>query len=255
MKIKSTVALICCISVWCVHAAGDTARVTALLEALEKTVPEDYRDPGALVEKDDWSKEPDFRELQALIARDWATHVPAISTLAPSNNAKTIYFKAAQVLNQKQYLKLLVATADHAEAGEIHPMQFRWIVSPYEKHLRKMWEEDPPSEELKIAAARVREVVGADSNMGKLMTRIIAGEMRASLRNDDSDANPLPKLPTQAAPSTSTPPPAAPPLVVKVSPPVAQPPANSSNPLWWIAGAIAALVAVVVVVRRKKSKA
>lgn len=262
MKIKSTIAFICFISVWCLQTIADTSRVTALLEALEKTVPAAYRDPGALVEKSNWSKEPDFRELQSLIARDWASHAPAISTVAPSNNAKTIYYKAAQVLDRSTYLKLIMATSDRMAAGELHPMQFKWVVYPQSKHLREIWHEDPPSIELKKVAARVREVMAGDPSTVRFMNEVISGQVAANHRDFHPEANPLPKpRPTQAAPSDSTstaiPPPApasAAPAVATTRTPAEPPAAQATDPLWMIVAAIAVLAGMVLVLRHKKPK-
>jgi hypothetical protein len=241
-------------------AATPVESARSHLAAAENALPMRARDPGVVIERptDSLMELPGFKELRAEIPEHWRDHIANLTTVAPTPVAQTIYFKAAQVLSQYDYLQLLVATCERAKAGEIHPMQFRWIVSPYEKHLRKMWEENPPSEELKLAAARVREVIGADSNMGKLMTRIIAGEMAASLRDFHPDANPLSKpASTQAAPSapeaTRASPSVAPaPAVVAAPAPAAPPPAKSLNPLWWIAGAIILAGGAAFVARKKK---
>jgi hypothetical protein len=253
MRIKTVIAFIGFFSMWCIQAVADTSRVSALLEALEKTVPAAYRDPVALVEKDDWSKEPDFRELQSLIVTDWATHAAAISTIAPSNNAKTIYFKAAQVLDRSTYLKFILVTSDRMAAKELHPMQFKWVVSPYEKHLRNMWVEDPPSDELKKVAARVREVMADDPGMVRFMNDVIRGEVAANNRDSDPVADPSEARKAQLRQSIGTAPAPAPaPTAVNPASARAAPlPAKSSNLAWCIVGLIILVSGAVFLVRKK----
>jgi hypothetical protein len=230
--------------------ASDAKETSRLLSKIEQSLPERYRDPAAIVERrvESWMTVDGFSELRSSIQNDWESHIGNIREIAPTQNAQAIYFKAAEVLNKNNYYKLILSAADEAALGNVELTEFRWIVFPIEKHLRDMWTEDPPSAELKAVAARVREVMGADSGVGKFMTQVIAGEIAASNRGFAPDTKPLrpafkPPTPQAVNPSLALPP------AVPVAP---QP--QRVNRTWWIVGAIAALAALVVVARRKKSR-
>lgn len=239
-------------------AESDIERTQELITSIENAIPARLRDPIGLVENESWTRHPDFKKLQGLIAQDWEKQAAAISTIAPSDNAKTIYYKAAQVLDRGTYLEFIMATSDRMAASELHPMQFKWVVFPHQKHLRNIWVEDPPSDQLKKVAARVREVMTDDLGMVRFMNEVISGQVAANNRDFHPDTAPLPKpTPPQAAPSTPTltpPSDTSPPPVVQVPAPVAPASAKSFNPLWWITGAVATLVAVGLALRRKKFK-
>ena len=176
-------------------------------------------------------------------------------TLAPNDNAKTIYYKAAQVLDRDTYLKLITITFDRMAAKELHPLQFKWIVFPYAKNLRTIWVEDPPSDELKNVASRVREVMADDSGTVRFMNDVIRGDVAAINRDFHPDEEPSEVRKAQLRRSINT---ATTPTSTAVNPassPAAPPPEKSSNFIWWIVGLVILVGGAVFVARKKKPKA
>jgi len=210
------------------------------------------------MENEKWSQTPSFKKLQEMIAQDWEKHAPAISTIAPSDSAKTIYFKAAQVLDRDTYLKLIMVTSDRMAAGELHPMQFKWVVYPQSKHLREMWHKGPSGAELKKVAARVREVMANDPNTVRFMDKVISGEVAENNHDSDPAADPSEARKAQLRQSINTasaPTPAPTTAVNPASAPAAPLPEKSSNVVWWIVGLLILAAGVVFVERNKKPKA
>ncbi len=238
-------------------AEAENAQVQELLTSLENAMPAPSRDPISIVENNNWTQHPDFKKLQALIASDWENHAAQISRIAPGYNAKTIYYKAAQVLDRDTYLKFILATCDRMAANELHPMQFKWVVFPQSKNLREIWHEDPPSAELKKVATRVREVTANEPSMVSFMNDVISGKVAANNRDFHPDAEPseVRKAQLRRSINTASMPTLAPAVVNPASATAAPSPVKSSNAVWWIAGSIILAVGVVFVMRKKKPKA
>jgi hypothetical protein len=207
----------------------------------------DYRYPDAVVEMRELPKSDAQSELGEMLS---LTSFDKLDLNALNETQKSILFKAAQKLHAKQYMQLLNRAYDLTKNDMISRQQYKWALFPSSKHLRNMWTEVPPSEELKGIALKAREIMGPDSDIGQFMTRVIIGEIASSSRGFDPEAKP-----SRAA---ITPPPGVINANPTPAPPLPDPtasPHQSMNPVWWFVGAIATLCALVLVVRRKKNKA
>jgi hypothetical protein len=193
-----------------VYADSDTSQ---LLLKTENAIPERARYLGAIVERRSSTmaqKIESFDLLQKNFKETWKDDLNAIETVAPTDNTKAIFYKAAQILPLRDYITFLTLTCRQVEAGKISKQQLKWALFPFEKHLREMWTENPPSAELKELALRASFVLKDDKGMKDFLEKVIsrqekmdnAGENEAAL-----PANPTADQDSPAKPQTKSEPP------------------------------------------------
>ena len=106
----------------------------------------------------------------------------SIEKIAPSDNAKAIFFKAAQILPRKDYIDFLGVSCDLAKEGKLSKQQLKWALFPSEKHLREMWGVPEPSRELRVVAERGKIVFSDDPRMLEFFDGVISGKVAASAK-------------------------------------------------------------------------
>lgn len=160
-----------------VSAGSDTFE---LLSKTENALPERVRYLGAIAERRASSmaqKIESFDLLQQGFKKTWAEDLNSIETVAPSDNTKAIFFKAAQILSQEDYRNFLMATCPLVESGKISKEQLKWGLFPGEKHLREMWIENPPSSSLKDLAYQASLIFADDEGMKVFLDRVFSGQL------------------------------------------------------------------------------
>ena len=105
-----------------------------------------------------------FKKLKEITKKSWEKIISDIEYVAPTENAKTILFQAAQYLKREEYIKFLLKLIDKTREGVVSYQQFDWATVPYTKHLRYMWADDLYYPELPELVKKVREVFAKDKN-------------------------------------------------------------------------------------------
>jgi hypothetical protein len=191
MKKTLELILILCFSEISI-AATNTAK---LLIEIEAAISEKYRDPSSIVEKHNQSllKIESFDSLQSNFRYTWQEDMTSFETVAPTDAAKAIFFKAAQNLSRKDYANFLLVTVDLATTGQISKQQFHWAFRPFTKHLIGLWDESP-SETLLDVAARSKVVYADNPVMLKFCDGILMGVVAAEAKaSDERYYGPQPK--------------------------------------------------------------
>lgn len=151
-----------------------------LLSKTENALPERARYLGAIAERRSSSmarKIESFDLLQQNFKKTWVEDLRSIDTVAPSDNTKAIFFKAAQILPRKDYIDFLMMTCQFVENGKISKQQLKWGLFPAEKHLREMWIENPPSAPLKDLAHQASLIFADDKNMKGFLDKVVSGQV------------------------------------------------------------------------------
>lgn len=151
-----------------------------LLSKTENALPERARYLGAIVERRSSSmakKIESFNLLQQNFKQTWAEDLNSIETVAPSDNTKAIFFKAAEILSRKDYADFLMMTCRLVKSGEISKQQLKWGLFPAEKHLREMWIENPPNNSLKDLAYQASLIFADDKGMKDFLDGVISGQV------------------------------------------------------------------------------
>lgn len=158
-------AISCVISFIGNFAYGEPA-TTELLKRTEDALSERSRNPVAIVEKRDDTlvKIEGFDLLQSHFRENWRHDLNSLDTVAPTDTAKAIFFKAAQILPAKEYSDFLLVSSDLAVRGKLSKQQFGWAVTPSTKHLRGMWQA-APSQTLRDVAEQARIVFAGEPQM------------------------------------------------------------------------------------------
>ena len=167
-----------------------------LLSKTENALPERARHLDAIAERRASSmakKIESFNLLQQNFKKTWAVDLNSIETVAPSDNTKAIFFKAAQILSREDYIDFLMVTCRFVEGGKISKQQLKWGLFPAEKHLREMWIENPPSLSLKELAHRAGLILANDDGMKRFLDGVISGEV--AIDNIGKDENSLSATP------------------------------------------------------------
>lgn len=156
------------------------SETTTLLNEIEAAFPEDYRNAVSIVERRSSAmaqKIESFGLLQKNFEKAWTEDLRSIDTVAPSDNTKAIFFKAAQILPRKDYIDFLMITCQLVEDGEVSKQQLKWGLFPSEKHLREMWIENPPSVPLKDLAHQAGLIFADDGGMKDFLDKVVSGQV------------------------------------------------------------------------------
>lgn len=159
------------------NAESETA---ILLNKIEAAFPEDYRNAVSIVERRSSAmaqKIESFDLLQKNFEKAWTEDLRSIDTVAPSDNTKAIFFKAAQILPRKDYINFLMTTCQLVQNGKISKQQLKWGLFPSEKHLREMWIENPPSVPLKDLAHQASLIFADDEGMKDFLDKVVSGQV------------------------------------------------------------------------------
>ena len=151
-----------------------------LLSKTENALPERARYLGAIAERRSSSmakKIESFDLLQKNFEKAWTEDLRSIDTVAPSDNKKAIFFKAAQILPRKDYIDFLMMTCQLVDNGKISKQQLKWGLFPSEKHLREMWIENPPSAPLKDLAHQASLIFADDQGMKDFLEKVVSGQV------------------------------------------------------------------------------
>lgn len=157
--------------------AQDIISVRQLLIEVEKSIPKEWRYPEAIVEMRDFSLRNinSFGQLQDIISNTWGIAVLSIEEIAPNDNEKVIFFKAAEVLPRAEYIQLLKKAADKVDQQTISLQQFKWAIFPSSKHLRDMWEENCIDPEIRLLAEHSKSIFTNDKSMLLFFGNIVSG--------------------------------------------------------------------------------
>lgn len=188
------------------HLACAGSDTFELLSKTENAFPEHSRYLGAIAERRSSSmakKIESFDLLQKNFKKTWKEDLNSIETVAPSDNTKAIFFKAAQILSREDYRNFLMATCPLVESGKISKQQLKWGLFPAEKHLREMWIENPPSSSLKDLACQASLIFADDEGMKVFLDRVFSGQLGIdSVGRDEKSLSATPlayqKRPTEA---------------------------------------------------------
>lgn len=168
-----------------------------LLSKTENALPERARYLGAIAERRSSSmarKIESFDLLQQNFNKTWVEDLRSIETVAPSDNAKAIFFKAAQILSRKDYIDFLMMTCRLVENGKISKQQLKWGLFPAEKHLREMWIENPPSGSLKNLASEASLIFADDKGMRDFLDKVVSGQVAiGSIGKDEKSLSATPR--------------------------------------------------------------
>ena len=150
-----------------------------LLAETIQQLPEHLRSPEAIVEKrvSSLARFDSFSKIEVLVNSSWERDLPKIAEFAGSESEKIIYFKAAQKLSRRDYIRFLTAATPLVANGSISKQQFKWGAFPEAKHLREMWMENPPGDSLKNLAYQAGLIFPDDKNMKDFFDKVIAGQV------------------------------------------------------------------------------
>ena len=177
MKMKLIFCIIMCSSA--AILANEHDALSSLLKETIQQLPERARSTESIVERrsTSFSRIESFSKIEILITTSWERDLPEISEFAESESEKAIYFKAAQKLSRRDYLRFMTAAASLVANGSISKQHFKWGIFPEEKHLREMWIENPANGPLKNLAHQASLIFSDDKNMKDFFEKVVSGQL------------------------------------------------------------------------------
>ncbi len=162
------------ISATCLASGSDTLD---LILKTEKSIPQPERHSESIVEMPAYNlaKIDSFDKIQKNFSENWRNDLKDLETVAPSENAKVIFLKAAEILPRKQYIEFLMESCELVDRKVLSKQQLKWALFPSDERLSGLWTDKAPSESLKELSIRLKQVYLDEPELLQFFDNVLSG--------------------------------------------------------------------------------